>query len=241
LRRTGRAILQALIAAAGLGMLMLLFAVTSAPNLFDPMIGKPEGGFPYLMKQVLGESMGRVFIAASIVAIFVCTLAVQANTARVLFAMARDKSVPWASWLGRVDPKTQSPQKAALVIGVIAGGLLLFNMNNDKLMTALICVSIVWANLAYLFTTAPLFVRRWSNRKRHERSPARSWVFLAVNGLAVIWGVILLTNIGWPRESLYGEEWYMKYAAPLFTAGLLGIGVLVHQQLKVLHARGETV
>jgi amino acid transporter len=184
-------------------------------------------GLPYLIKQVLGDGLGRVFIGASVVAIFVCTLAVQANTARVLFAMARDRAVPFAGWLGRVHPEQKTPHTAAVVVGVLGCALLLFNMNFEQVMTALVCVSIVWANLAYLLTTTPLLVNRLRGRLPATGSYLGRLGVL-VNGLAVVWGVLLVVNIAWPRERLYGPEWYQRFGAVIFTAALLVAGVAVY-------------
>jgi amino acid transporter len=216
-RRAPRAILQALIAAGGLGALLLVTSLLAAPDLTDPMLASDAGGLPFLIKQVLGESLGRLFVSASAVAIFVCTLAVHANTSRILFAMARDRAVPFAGWLGKVHAEQKSPHTAAIVIGVLGCALLLFNIDFEQIMTAIVCVSIVWANLAYLLTTGPMLVRR----------RRRDWL-LVVNAIAVVWGVMLIVNIGWPRERLYGEEWYKLYGAVLYTAVMLVTGVAVY-------------
>jgi len=51
-------------------------------------------------------------------------------------------------------------------------GLLLANVDFDKVMSALVCVAVVWTNLAYLLTTAPLLVARL-------RGPAAADAYLA--------------------------------------------------------------
>jgi urea carboxylase system permease len=220
-RRAPWAILQALAAAALLGGLLLVFAVTGAPDLADPELAKDSGGLPYLIKQVLGEGPGNFFLVAAAVAILVCTLAVHANTARVLFAMARDRSLPGAQWLGHIYPDQKSPLAAAVVVGVLAAGLLIVNIDFEKLMTALVCVAIVWANLAYLLTTGPQLLRR--RRQPGGDSFLGSWG-RPVNVFAVVWGALLIVDVGWPRARFYGDEWYEQYAAPLFTGLLLVVG-----------------
>ena len=108
-RRAPRAILQALLAAALLGGLLLAGALVSAPDLADPLLSDGAGGLPYLIKRVLGEALGTVFVGAAALAVFICTLAVHAATSRILFAMARDRAIPFASRLGRVHPGTGRP------------------------------------------------------------------------------------------------------------------------------------
>jgi hypothetical protein len=120
-----------------------------------------------------------------------------------------------------------------LLTGFLAVLILFVNLNSPKLVEAIAAVSIVWANLAYLFVTGPLLVRR-----------LRGWptiggcgvpgVFtlgrwgLLVNALAVAWGVALIINVGWPRPEVYGNAWYEQYAALLLTAALLGVGGLYY-------------
>jgi urea carboxylase system permease len=229
-RRAPRAILQALAAAAVLGGLLLLFAITAAPDPADPNLGTMDGGLPYLIKQVLGDGLGTVFLVASAVAILVCTLAVHANTARVLFAMARDRAVPFAGWLGTVHPERRTPHRAAVVVGLLGVGPLFVNMNSEELMSALVCVAIVWANLAYLLTTGPLLIARL-RRPSDPDSYLGRWG-LPVNVLAVVWGVMLIVIVGWPRERLYGPSWAERHLAPLGTGVLLVLGLVVFAVIR---------
>ncbi|QEL20960.1 APC family permease [Limnoglobus roseus] len=230
-RRAPRAILQALLAAAGLGALLLIGALVSAPDLADPLLSDGAGGLPYLITQVLGETRGSVFVAAAALAAFICTLAVHAITSRILFAMARDRAIPFASRLGRVHPEHRTPHVAAIVVGVLGCALLVVNWNAERLITALVCVSIVWSNLAYLLTTGSLLVNRLRGRVSTGDSYLGCWG-LPVNVLAVGWGFALILNIGWPREQLYGSEWYERYGAVLYSGVLLVAGVVVYRVVR---------
>ena len=227
-RRAPRAILQALLAATVLGALLLVGALASAPDLADPLLSDGAGGLPHLIKQVLGESLGTVFVAAATLAVFICTLAVHALASRILFGMARDGAIPFASRLSRVHPEHRTPHVAAVVVGVLAGAMLLFNTGFAQLMTALVCVSIVWSNLAYLFTTGSLLVSRLRGGVPAIGSYLGRWGLL-INAAAVIWGIALIVNIGWPRERLYGSEWYERYGALLYSGVLLLTGLVVYR------------
>ena len=54
-------------------------------------------GLPYVIKQAFGNTTGNVFLADTALAIFVCCLAVQTATIRMLFSMARDNRLPFGS------------------------------------------------------------------------------------------------------------------------------------------------
>jgi urea carboxylase system permease len=230
-RRAPRAILQALAAAALLGALLLVGALASAPDLADPLLSDGAGGLPHLITRVLGERLGSVFVGAAALAAFICTLAVHALTSRILFAMARDRALPFAALLARVHPEHRTPHVAAVVVGVLAGALLLVNMNSEQLMTALVCVSIVWSNLAYLLTTGSLLASRLRGGVPTRDSYLGRWG-LPLNVAAVVWGLALIVNIGWPRERLYGSEWYERYGAILYTGALLVAGAVVYRVIR---------
>jgi hypothetical protein len=91
-------------------------------------------------------------------------------------------------------------------------------------MSALVCVAIVWANFAYLLTTAPLLVAR--RRRSASDSYLGRWGW-PVNLLAVVWGVLLVVNVGWPRERFYGPAWAERHLAVIGTGFLFALGLAV--------------
>jgi urea carboxylase system permease len=246
-RKAPRAILQALSAAAVAGALLLLTALLAAKNIDDSLLAKEEGGLPHVVKETLGDGLGTVFLVAVIIAITVCTLAVQTGAIRLMFAMARDNRLPFSRALARVSPTSLTPQVPNLVAGFLAVGILVANINFPKVVDMVIAVAILWANLAYLFVTSSLLARRlhgWppqntlgvaadlesagSPRPISNRPPHFSmgrWGLL-INVLAVLWGLFTVINIAWPRSDSTTPDWYQTFGPLLFTAGLvLGGGI----------------
>ena len=60
------------------------------------------------------------------VAIFVCCLAIQAATTRLLFAYGRDKMIPASKFFAYVHPSTKTPMLSAIFVGVAAIVVLLY-------------------------------------------------------------------------------------------------------------------
>jgi urea carboxylase system permease len=232
-RRAPWAILQALAAAGVMGGLLLLFALMAAPAPEAKELSSESDGLPWLVKTVLGERLGVVFLVDVVFAITVCTLAVHTGAARMLFAMARDDGLPGSAALARVAPNARVPLRATLLTGAAALVLLGVNAFNQEVVTAIVAVSIVWANVAYLLVMVPLLVARLRGWPRQGGSGVAG-VFalgrwgLPLNVLAVLTGLATAVNIGWPREAVYGKEWYALYAAPLFTGLLLFVGIVYY-------------
>jgi urea carboxylase system permease len=243
-RRAPWAILQALSAAAIAGALLILFGILSVSDPRYPQLGQISGGLPFLVKDVLGPKLGALLLVEVIFAVFVCALAVHAGSVRLVFAMARDNNLPFAHRLSRVSERTRAPVSQSVLVGILAATILVLNINLPNAIETLCSVAIVWANLAYLLVTVPLLLARLSRRcaradarrRFHSeyaiagtRTGAKSFftlgrVGLPINIVAVLWGLFVVINVGWPRVAIYGSDQWGRYAAPLATLALVGVG-----------------
>jgi urea carboxylase system permease len=232
------AIIRALIAAAIIGGLLILFALMAVKNINDPNI--TALGLPFIIKQALGNTVGNVFLVISAIAISVCTLAVMASCIRLLFAMARDGRLPFGTHIARVSGQRKVPVVPALVVGILSIAILAVNYGNQSAFLALTSVAIVMFYIAYLGVTVGMLIRRLRGTwPRPEHGPYFSlgrWG-LPVNLLAVIYGAVVAVNIAWPRSAVYDSlagtkdaaghvipgHWYWQYIAILF----IGIVFLV--------------
>jgi len=230
-KKAPRAILQALLAAGSAGLLVLLFALMSAPDLNNPDLGTINGGLPMLVKSILGETTGKIFLCNVIFAISVCTLAVHSGSVRLMFAMGRDGFLPFSKSLSEVSSKTQVPVIATLVCGLAAILILVMNLQFPKVFELVTSIAMLWANLAYWIVVAlqlrNRFIAARSGIDMEARFHLGKWGF-PVNILALIWSTFMVINVSWPRTSTYGVEWYHQYAAWIYTAVLILIGISIY-------------
>jgi len=246
-RRAPWAILQALAAAALAGGLLMLFGILAVSDPGLPELGQINGGLPFLVKDVLGANLGTLLLVEVVFAVFVCSLAVHAGSVRLMFAMARDGNLPFAHALSHVPTRTRTPILPAVVIGVLAATILAVNINLPQVIETLCSVAIVWANLAYLLVTFPLLVSRFRRSGASatpaadsnlpdggEADEATHRLFstgrfgLPINVIAVVWGLFVVINIGWPRTAIYGSGQWGRFAAPLATLVLIGSGMFYY-------------
>jgi amino acid transporter len=227
-RRAPRAIIQALIAAGISGLLVILFALMAAPEGSAADLGKASSGLPMLIRTVLGEGPGSLFLVVVVFAIIVCTLAVHSGTVRLMFAMGRDNLIPFSKAFSSVSGKWQTPVTATLVSGSLAIVILLVNLGLPKIVELITSIAILWANLAYLIVVVVLLIKRFRkdyDPTHHFMGPITGKV---VNILAVCWSLCMVVNVGWPRASTYGEAWYEKWAALLYTTILVSVGAVIY-------------
>jgi urea carboxylase system permease len=237
------AIIRALAAASIIGGLLILFALMSVINLHDKNI--PLLGLPYIIKQALGNTAGNVFLVDAAIAISVCTLAVMASCIRLLFAMARDSRLPFGSHIARVSGTRKVPVVPALVVGLLALGLLAINIGNQSAFLALTSVAIVMFYIAYLGVTGGMLIRRlrgtWPKPDHGPYFSLGRWGLL-VNIIAVVYGALVAVNIAWPRAAVYDalagtkdaagntipSHWYWQYIAVLFIGIVVIVGSLYY-------------
>ncbi len=227
------AIIRAIGAAALVGGLVILLGIMSNKNINDKNIGLL--GLPYVIKNAFGNTTGNVFLADTALAIFVCCLAVQTATIRMLFSMARDNRLPFGSQIARVSGHRKVPIIPALVTGILTLVLLAINVGNQSAFYVLTSLAIIMFYLAYLGVTVPMLIRRfrgtWPKKDWGPYFSLGRWG-LPVNILAVTYGALVTINIAWPRNAIYNSvgkpHWYWQYSPILFIGIIVIIGALYY-------------
>jgi urea carboxylase system permease len=217
-RNAPRAILRSLLAAGFLGMAIVLLSLMVAPDLAAEELS--TSGMPYLVKEAMGDTIGDFLLIDVTIAVVVCALALQAWSARTLFAMGRDGELPGSRLLARVSEETRVPVVPTLSTAVIGAVILLINLNNPKAFNVIIALGIIFCYIAYLGVTVAALRRRREGFFDEGRTAGlftlRPGLGTAINLGAVVYGGLMIVNMMWPRAEFYGEAWYQQYAALIF-------------------------
>jgi amino acid transporter len=147
----------------------------------------------------------------------------------MLFSMARDGRLPFGGAIARVSGKSGTPIVPAVLTGVLAIGLLLANIGNQRVFTIITSVAIILFYIPYLLVTAPMLIRRlrghWPRPEHGEYFSMGRWG-LPVNAFAVLYGILMTINLAWPRGGVYGtDHWYFQYGAFVFIGAVVIIGL----------------
>lgn len=226
-RRTApRSVLRALLVSGVGGLAVVLFALMAAPSLTDGALAGQ--GLPYVITAVFGDLLGKVFLVDVAVAVVVCTLTIQTGTVRLMYAMARDNALPFSRKLAAVHPRTGTPVLAAVVCGAVAIGLLLLNVGNAGIFSAITATSVVVVYLAYLLVTTPLLLNRLRGKvpvPEAGQFSLKRWG-LPINIAAVAYGLLMIVNIAWPRAEIYdvagsGSLWALLFPLEFVVAAIV--------------------
>ncbi|UXY30628.1 amino acid permease [Streptomyces sp. HUAS TT20] len=225
-RHAPRAILRALTAAFVSGGLLILVAMMAVGDIMDPELA--DLGMPYVVKSTLGSGLGSVFLVCVAIAVTVCCLAVQTAAIRLLFSMARDGRLPFSRAVSRVSPHSRTPVVPALLTCLLTIALLVVNLGNRHLFYTLTSAGIVLFYVPYLLVTGPMLVRRlrgtWPRADHGPYFSLGRWG-LAVNLVAVLYGMAMTVNVAWPRAAVYpGDAWYYRWGALFFPAVIAAVG-----------------
>jgi urea carboxylase system permease len=244
-RRTApTAILRAVVASFLLGGSILLFAILAVSDINSPEIA--QGGLQFVVLDVLGDTMGKVFLVCVAIAVTVCCLAVHTATIRMMFAMARDNNLPAGERLAKVHPKTKTPIIPAVLIGVLGLLILVVNIRQPQIFTVVTSIGIIMIYLAYLLVTVPMLSSRLRGEWPPEGAKAKGYFSLGklglpINILAVVWGAGMAINLAWPRKDVYNAtepfHWYLQYGAVLFI-GVVFFGGLAYYWFVQRHKTG---
>jgi len=211
-------------------------------------INSPEigvGGLQFIILDVLGNTIGDIFLWCVVIAITVCCLAVHTATVRMMFAMARDNNLPAGDHLARVHPKTKTPIIPAVIVGVLAMVILLVNIRQPQIFVVITSIGIIMIYIAYLLVTGPMLIARLKGKWRSEDAQAGYFSLgrwgLPVNILAVVWGLFMAVNLVWPRASIYNAtepfHWYLKWGGVLFV-GIVMVGGFAYYWFVQRHKTG---
>lgn len=223
-RSAPRALLLALLGSFVLGGLFLvgaILAISSEPGALAKIMADPNALETIIEQSAPGLS--NVFFVIVSTAISVCGLSVQANAARLLYSMGRDRQVPFGRFVGRVSPRFGTPVTAILVTAVL-GAVLIFATQVEAVLVA---VTVVLIYLAYGICTAATLVARFRGWP-HERSAfSLGGAGLIINLIAVIYGVVMIINLSWYRPTP-GAAAYLNYATYIFVPVIIVVGLLYY-------------
>jgi urea carboxylase system permease len=227
-RQVPKAILGALGVSFVIGAIFLVAVVVAIPN-----VGKAMASASPLTDTInagLPEFWAKTYLAIVAIAIFVCTLAIQAATIRLTFGMARDKQLPVSGLLSKVHPSFGTPAYAGVVIGVLAGIPLFFSQQLPAIVTG--ATGLIY--LSYLLCNVALFRARLGGWPKRKAPFSLGGYGMIANVLAIAWGGSMLVNFAWLRAATnppigLGPSWLSDKAIfELLVAVIVVVGAIYY-------------
>jgi amino acid transporter len=151
-----KSMIRALLAAGVLGMIFLIAAAVATGDVAATTADPAPVAF--ILEDVLGPSIEKVFLFFICVSMFCCGLITMATNARVIWAMARDRRLPGHQLLSRVPKATGGPSWATVLAAVAPTvPLIAVRSNTDALLdmftAGTLMPAITYTGVVLLFAT----------------------------------------------------------------------------------------
>ncbi|MER6254491.1 APC family permease [Streptomyces sp. NPDC001584] len=230
-RSVPRAIVGSVVAAGILGMLFLIALTVAIEDV--PRISADGSPVAAIMRERLGPAAEKVLLVAVSFAFFGAGVVVMVSCSRLVYAMSRDMRFPAHRVMRRVNPRTQTPVPATLLI--LALGFVLMVALPGAALLELITASTILPALIYGATIVLyLAVRRRLGRRQGAFDLGRLELPVALCALA--WTLLALFFLVTPREALVPV---VVVAGLLVLGGLFFLGTLVFDREALDTEPGE--
>jgi len=186
-RSVPRAIVGSVVAAAVLGMVFIIVLTVSITDMHG--VSASASPVAQIMNDQFGAGLERPFLLVIAIAFFWAALVSMAAASRIIFAMSRDARFPAPGLFKRVNPRTQTPIPATILVLVLSA-VLMAAMPGGALLQLILAGAII-TNIPYAMTIILyLVVRRKLEQREGAFNLGRFEVPVAV--VALIWVLLAM-------------------------------------------------
>jgi amino acid transporter len=210
-RQAPRGILSAIWLSGIIGAVFLLAILLSFKDL-DAAIKEGQAfGFPIattitenLNQEIAGGiTFGELYLFVILASVFVCTLAIQAATTRLMFSMGRDRRLPLGGVWAHVNQTFKTPTNAAVAVGILAALPIILTGPLGAATLAIAATGMIYLSY-FLCNLGVLAARSRGWPKREAFFKLGSWGTI-INVLALVYGGFMIVNIGLWISPIFGD------------------------------------
>ena len=209
-RQAPRGVLSAIWLSGIVGAVFLLAVTLSFKDMAASVAEGQAFGFPIattikdnLTFALGGLTLGDLYLIVILIAVYVCTLAIQGATVRLMFSMGRDRRLPFGGVWGHVNPRFRTPANASVAVGILAAIPFIVTGAGAAIYIAIAATGMIY--LAYLLCNIGVLVARtkgWPHKGAWFT--LGSWGTI-INVLALLWGGVMVINIAiWTDPGIFG-------------------------------------
>ncbi|RHZ53567.1 putative GABA permease [Aspergillus thermomutatus] len=212
-------------------VISFLFAIPSVDDALSDNTGFP---FIYVFKNATSVAGVNGLTAIILLPVIFSNILFNASTSRQTFAFARDKGLPFARWIAKVDPKRKIPVNAIALSCIISCLLSLINIGSLTAFNAIISLNVAALMYTYIISISCIIYRKiW----HPDTLPPRRWDLgrwgLTVNIVGLLYCVFALFWALWPSSTPVTVDNF-NWSVVIF-GGVLAISLVMY----AVKGRGE--
>ena len=135
----------------------LLLALPSVPDALSDSSGFP---FLYAFRNIVSTAGVNGLTAIILIPVIFSNILFNASTARQTYAFARDRGLPFARWISRVDPRRRIPVRAIALSCLISGLLSIINIGSQVAFNAIISLNVAALMYTYALSISCVIYRK---------------------------------------------------------------------------------
>jgi amino acid transporter len=210
-RQAPRGILSAIWLSGIIGAVFLLAIILSFKDMDKAVAEGQAFGFPIattiqenLTQEIFGGiTFGELYLFVILASVFVCTMAIQGATSRLMFSMGRDGRLPLGSTWAHVNQTFKTPTNAAIAVGILAAVPIILTGPLGAATLAIAATGMIY--LSYFLCNLGVFSARTKGWPRQGAwFKLGSWGTV-INVLALVYGGFMIVNIGLWVSPLFGD------------------------------------
>ncbi|HLO36360.1 MAG TPA: APC family permease, partial [Candidatus Deferrimicrobium sp.] len=209
-RQAPRGVLSSIWLSGIVGAIFLLAVTLSFKDVAAAIAEGQAFGFPIattikenLTYAIGGVTVGELYLVIILIAVYVCTLAIQGATVRLMFSMGRDRRLPLGGLWGHVNSSFHTPANASVAVGILAAIPFVVTGAGSAIYIAIAATGMIYISY-FLCNLGVLFARRRGWPHQGAWFKLGSWGTI-INILALVWGGLMVINIAiWTDPAIFG-------------------------------------
>jgi amino acid transporter len=212
--------------------LSLILAVPDFTAVISETDTDPVGN---ILLSAFGPIGFKAVLAVVLVSFLSCVLSLQAATSRLAYSMARDGILPASKVLSTFSESRHVPPYALLLAGLVPALIVIASKVSSDALTVIISFAAMGMYMGFQMVVLASLRARILGWKPNGAFQLGAWG-IPVNIAALLWGVLGMVNMAWPRTPEDG--WFANHVVLISAVTVVMIG-LVYMAWKKPHLKGD--
>ena len=217
-------------AAATFVCLALVLAVTDIPAV---IAGENTDPVSTVLNEAFGSVGAKAVLAIVLISFLSCAMSLQAAASRLAYSYGRDGMIMGSSLLKKFSATRHVPPYALLIAAAVPAVIVVGSKFSTDAITKIISFAAFGIYLGFQMVVLAALRARLKGWVPSGKYTLGRWG-LTVNVAALVYGVIAMVNMAWPRTP--DAPWFDNWIVALSAAVVVGIG-LVYMVVHPLHDR----
>lgn len=207
-------------AAAVFVSLALVLSVADIPAVIS---GKDVTPVDTLLTNAFGKVGAKIVLGIVLISFLSCAISLQAAASRLAYSYGRDDMIVGSRFLKKFSPARHIPPYSLLLAAIVPAIIVLGSKVSEDALTKIISFASFGIYIGFQMVVLAALRARLKGWKPSGKYQLGKWG-LPVNIGALIYGIIAMVNMCWPRTP--EAPWYDNYIVLISGVIVIGLGLL---------------